>query len=123
MKTSAFNASHEESIEIFNSLKSFLSANGYIVQEFKKCNGWILQVKKGGGFKTILGLSTATNITIDQFEDCFTVSFSEGRWADKAAVAGVSFFVLWPLLITSAVGAYKQAELPNKIIEFINKRG
>lgn len=120
MKTSTYNVSRVESINISNSLKSYLCANNYIVQEFNTSNGLILQVKKGGGFKTILGLATATNITIDQYEYHFTVSFSEGRWADKAVVAGVSIFLLWPLLITSAVGAYNQAELPNKIIEFIN---
>ncbi len=121
MTTSTFNVSLNGNFDIFDSLKSFLNANGYFVQEFKKGNGLIFQVKKGGGFKTLLGLATATNITIDLFENYFTVSFSEGKWADKAAVAGVSMFILWPLLITSAVGAYKQIELPNKIIDFLNR--
>ena len=101
-------------------MSSFLKANDYIVQELRKAGGVILQVKRGGGFKTILGLATATNVIIDYFDESFTVSFFEGRWADKALVAGVSMFLLWPLLITSAVGVYRQVELPNKIIDFIN---
>lgn len=120
MKTLTFNINKKRREGILDSLNAFLCSNGYTVQEFKKENGVILQAKKGGGFKKLLGLATATNITIDQFEDLFTVSLSQGRWIDKAAVAGVSMFVLWPLLITSAVGAYKQAELPNKIIDFLN---
>lgn len=28
-------------------------------------------------------------------------------------------FILWPLLVTSAYGAFKQSQLPNKIFEAI----
>ena len=115
-----FNIPIEESKKIIDSLKSYLSSNNYIVQEFLKHDGIILQIKKGGGFKTALGLSTALNVNIEQTEGYFTISFSDSKWIDKAAVAGVSIFLLWPLLITSAVGAYRQAELPNKIKEYIN---
>ena len=110
----------EESEKIIKSLKSYLLSNGYVVQEFLKHDGLILQIKKGGGFKTAIGLSTALNVNIEQTEEYFTVSFSDGKWVDKAAVAGVSMFLLWPLLITSAVGAYRQAELPGKIMEYIS---
>lgn len=120
MNNNTFNIPLEESNKIIDSLKSYLLSNQYTVQEFLKHDGLILQIKKGGGFKTAIGLSTALNVNIERSQDHFTLSFSDGKWVDKAAVAGVSFFLLWPLLITSAVGAYRQAELPGKIIEYIN---
>jgi hypothetical protein len=120
MKTSTFNVSLQESSGIVVSLKAFLYANGYMVQEFRKSNGLILQVKKGGRFKKILGLAVSLNLNIDFFERYFTVSFSEEKWAGKVIVACVGLFFLWPLLITVAVGAYKQVEFPNKIVDFLN---
>ena len=120
MKTSTFNVSLQNSSEIVMSLRAFLCANGYMVQEFKKGNGVILQVKRGGCFKKILGLSLAVNLNVDFFENYFVISFSEERWADKVIVAIVGLLVLWPLLITVAVGAYKQVDLPNKIVNFLN---
>jgi len=120
MNAQIFNLPLEESSKIVESLKSFLCSNGYSVQEFLKHDGLILQIRRGGGFKAVLGLSTALNVNIEQNERYFTISFSNGKWVDKAAVAGISMFVLWPLLITSAVGAYKQSELPNQIIQYVN---
>ena len=120
MDSHTFNIPIEESTKVVESLKSYLLSNGYIIQEFLREDGLILQIKKGGGFKTAIGLSTALNVNIEQTEDCFSVSFSNGKWVNKAAAAGVSLFILWPLLITSAVGAYRQAELPGKITTYIN---
>jgi hypothetical protein len=120
MKTITFHVSLIGSIGIVNSLKSFLLLNDYSVQEFKTSNGLILQVKKGSDFKKLLGLGIARDITITQFKNHFTISFSKGECLYKAFIGAIGLSLFWPFFITSIVGAYKQVQLPNKIIEFIN---
>jgi hypothetical protein len=107
---------------IIVSLKSYLASNSFEVQEFPTSSGIILQARRTGFFRTVTGLSATTNIGIDRANDYFSISFSAGRWADKAIAAGLSLVVLWPLLITSAIGAYNQAELPKDIVSFLNKQ-
>ncbi len=127
MNNCLFNIPLEGSSKIVESLKSYLVFKGYIIQEFLMEDGLILQIKKGGWFKTIIGLSVAINININQTNDCFSFSFSNGKWANRVAAGSVSLFFLYPLLmlplvvlITSIVGAYRQSELPGKITSYIN---
>jgi hypothetical protein len=53
-----------------------------------------------------------------------TVEVGAGRWIDKAAAGTVSLFVLWPLAVTAAIGAWQQMKMPERtfaaIEEYIN---
>lgn len=120
MDVDSFSIPLEESKKIIVSLEAYLRSKDYVVQEFLKRDGLILQVKKGGGFKTALGLSRGVNVNFKLFDDYFTVSFSDEKWIDKAIVAAVSVLILWPVLITVAIGAYRQSQLPKKIMEYIH---
>jgi len=119
-----YNIPIEESTKIMKSLKAHLLSNGYIIQEFFKENGVNLQIKKGGRFQTVIGLSTALNVNLDQTEDSFSISFYNQKWINKAIAALFGLILIFEigilLLITSAVGAYRQAELPKNIITYIN---
>lgn len=118
----SFQIAYDAQQLIIGSLRSYLTANNFEVQDFLTATGMIIQARKTGFFRTIAGLCATTNITIDRANDYFSVSFSAGRWTDKALAAGLSLVLLWPLVITGAVGAYNQAELPNEIISFLNKQ-
>ena len=41
----------------------------------------------------------------------------QGKWVDKAALLVLSTFVLWPLAITSGIGAYRQKKLLESLRE------
>lgn len=119
MKNNIFKIPVEKNEKIVKSLNSYLVSNGYIVQKFLKYDGLVLQIKKGGGFKTFVGLATSLNVNIDFGEGYFTISFSESKWLDKGCAAFIGAFFVWPLFITSAVGAYHQMDLPDKIRGYI----
>lgn len=120
MNKQIFNIPYNEAIKSIESLKSFLLFKDYSIREFLKHDGFILQIRRGGRFKTIMGLSVGLNINVEQNEKYFTLHFSEERWVDKIVVAAISLCCFWPFLITSSVGAYKQSKLPNEITEYIN---
>lgn len=107
--------------EIPNILKDFekiLGCNGYNFQVFKTKEGWIYQVTKGA---KVLGMGATINLTMTPQDEGVHVAFSEGKWADKALAGGIGFFFLWPLSITSAVGCYRQSQMQNNIVNFLNQ--
>jgi hypothetical protein len=42
-----------------------------------------------------------------------------GQWVDKVAAGAVSLFILWPLAVTAAIGAWGQMEMPKRIFESV----
>ena len=75
---------------------------------------------RSGKFKQFIGMDRAVTVKLTPVEtENFYVEIGEGKWVDKALTATVSMFVLWPLLVTSSVGAYKQKKLPKNICSAI----
>jgi hypothetical protein len=48
------------------------------------------------------------------------VEIGAGKWIDKATTGTVSLFVLWPLAVTTAFGAWQQAKLPQRTFSAID---
>lgn len=84
--------------------------------------GVLLQVKKRGGWRDLVGMSTSLNVLFHQSGDTLTVEIGAGKWVDKAAAGAVSLLVLWPLAITAGVGAWEQMKMPEKIFDFVGAR-
>ncbi|MCP4002265.1 MAG: hypothetical protein GY727_15250, partial [Gammaproteobacteria bacterium] len=82
----------------------------------------LLQIAKKGTWRKFTGKSTALNIVFKQTKGNLTVEIGAGRWIDKAAVGTVSMFVLWPLAVTSGIGAWQQIKTPDKVFDFIENR-
>ncbi len=71
---------------------------------------------QSGKLKQFVGMDRAITVTLTPYEnDNFYVEIGEGKWVDKAVMATVSLFILWPLAVTSGVGFYKQKKLPKNI--------
>lgn len=80
--------------------------------------GYVVQARDAAGWKNLIGMSKAILVKLNPVsEDSVMVEIGQGKWIDKAVTGVVSWFVLWPLAVTSAVGAYKQAALPRKILQ------
>ena len=76
-------------------------------------SGILVQIKNstsnsGGFFKTITGLSSCATLKLLPDGDDLLVEVMAGKWIDKIGAAVVSWFILWPLLLTAAFGAYRQ---------------
>ena len=87
--------------------QSFITAEG----------GAVIQARsRGGSFKQFVGLDKAITVKITPISETHvSVDIGEGKWVDKGIAMTVSWFVLWPLAVTSGIGMYKQSQLPKKI--------
>lgn len=82
----------------------------------------LLQVKKRGSWRDLVGMATSLNIVFHTGEDTLTVEIGAGKWLDKAAVGTVSLLILWPLAITAGMGAWEQMKLPDRIFDYVGSR-
>jgi hypothetical protein len=83
--------------------------------------GTLLQIEKQGGWRKFAGMSTALNVVLKHAGRELSVEIGAGKWLDKAAAGAVSLFVLWPLAVTAAYGAWEQGNMPGRVFEFISK--
>src|SRR5262249_21544544 len=104
-------------------LKGWLESQSFDTQQINTENqGVMLQIKKRGGWRDWVGMSTSLNILFHQSSDTLTVQIGAGKWADKLGAGAVSLFVLWPLAITAGYGAWEQLKMPDRIFDFIGAR-
>ena len=81
----------------------------------------MIQVKRRGGWRDFVGMSTSLNIVFNQSGDTLVVEIGAGKWIDKAAAGVVSIVILWPLAITAGFGAWEQMKMPDRIFDFIGR--
>ncbi|HLL76863.1 MAG TPA: TIR domain-containing protein [Pyrinomonadaceae bacterium] len=104
-------------------LKGWLDSQGFDSQQLNaEGQSLLLQVKKRGGWRDLVGMSTSLNILFHQSGDTLSVEIGAGKWIDKAAAGTVSLLILWPLAITAGIGAWEQMKLPDRIFDFIGSR-
>ena len=77
--------------------------------------------KKVGGWRKLVGMSTALNIVFHQVENTVNVEIGAGRWIDKATTSAVAYFIIWPLAVTAGIGAWQQMKMPERVFEHIAK--
>ena len=101
----------------------WLDSQGFDSQQMStEVQSVLLQVKKRGGWRDFVGMSTSLKIVFHQADDTLTVEIGAGKWIDKAAVGTVSMFILWPLAVTAGFGAWEQMKMPEKVFDFIATR-
>jgi len=81
----------------------------------------LIQVSKRGGWRKLIGNSTALNVLLDHDNTALTVEIGAGRWIDKASVGIISIFILWPLAVTAAIGTWNQIKMPEKVFAYIDQ--
>jgi hypothetical protein len=104
-------------------VKSWLDSQGFDLQQLPtEADSVLLQIKKRGGWRDLVGMATSLNVVFSQSADTLTVEIGAGKWIDKAAVGTVSMFILWPLAVTAGIGAWEQMKMPDKIFEHVGSR-
>jgi hypothetical protein len=104
-------------------VKGWLNGLGFDSQQMNtESQSLLIQIKKRGGWRDFVGMSTSLNILFHQSGDTLTVEIGAGKWLDKAAVGTVSMFILWPLALTAGFGAWEQMKMPEKIFDYIGTR-
>ena len=101
-------------------------SDGYEVQKLsfddEGNDGRLVQIRNtsegvGSKLKALVWLKTCATLKLLQKGGDLEVEVFGGSWLDKGAVVAVSWFVLWPLLITGGIGAFKQKKLLDSVYE------
>jgi hypothetical protein len=85
--------------------------------------GKLFQVKEAStkawftSIKNVTGLGTAATIKLMAEGQDLEVEVFGGKWLDKVAVGAVSLAVLWPLIIVSGIGAWRQNALLDELYD------
>jgi hypothetical protein len=109
--------------QLIADVTKWLDAQGFDSQQMStEAQSVLLQIKKRGGWRDFVGMSTSLNIVFHQADDTLTVEIGAGKWIDKAAVGTVSMFILWPLAVTAGFGAWEQMKMPEKVFDYIATR-
>jgi|TARA_B100001964_G_scaffold185943_1_gene206426 hypothetical protein len=123
MQSRYFPCTTEKFYGLLADLRNWLISQNFNCQQLTtEDGGTLLQVAKKGGWRKIVGQSTALNIVLHQSSNNIIVEIGAGRWFDKAAVGTVSMFVLWPLAFTAGFGAWLQMKFPNKIYQYVSEK-
>jgi len=101
-------------------LASNLQLRAYQAQWFGSGNQMMVQVRKGSDAAKIFGAQAALTVMLTQHPTGLLVTLGQQRWADKAVVAGVGAFLLWPLLVPAALGAMRQSSLPSEVLNLLD---
>ena len=113
----------EDAVRLIQDVKGWLDSQGFDTQQLSADDqSLLLQIKKRGGWRDLVGMATSLNILFHQNADTLTVEIGAGKWVDKAAVGAVSLVILWPLAITAGMGAWEQMKMPDRIFDFVGSR-
>jgi hypothetical protein len=108
--------------DLLSHLKSWFVDQDFEVQALRTDDGAdLLQVAKKGNWRKFMGLSTALNVVVRCRDSDLSIEIGAGRWIDKAAAGTVSLFVLWPLAVTAAFGAWQQMKMPESTFAEVEK--
>jgi len=118
-ETRCFPCTTEKFHGLLADLKNWLISQNFNCQQLTiEDGGTLLQVAKKGGWRKIVGMSTALSIVLHQKPNHIIVEIGGGRWVDKATVG--AFFGVFA--IQAGFGAWQQMKLPKKIYQYISEK-
>lgn len=103
-------------------LRFFLSDQKKLNTEVVQTSeGFLVQAKAAQSWKKFAGMDSAIQVQLTMTgENLLMVNIGSGQWVDKAGAAAVGALIFWPLLATSAIGAWGQKKLPEEIVSFLD---
>ncbi len=112
---------HRDKIEgLLDQVQSWLESQDFELERVKlDDDSNFMQIRSKGGWRRFVGMSTALSIHFEYANESLQVHIGEGKWMGKITTGAISWFVLWPLAVTTAVGAYTQMKYPEKVFDFI----
>jgi NADH pyrophosphatase NudC (nudix superfamily) len=120
-ETRTFQAPEIDLSDLANNLGDWYRSQRFEVQMLDVHGGGVLVQASKGGWRNVVGMSSALNVVLRQNGTTLSVEVGAGKWLDKAAVGAVSLAVLWPLAVAAAWGAWKQSQLPKQTYDFIQQ--
>lgn len=91
--------------------------DGYDINVQKINNGqWDISIKKGGIFKSVLGLQTAMKIKIIATDPNVLVKTEVGIFGRQIVPTAIVMLVFWPVIISQVWGLIKQYKLDSYVM-------
>lgn len=119
-KTRVFSAPDVDLAKLVGALRNWFEVRNFQTQVLTMEEGpTVVQAQKRGKWRNLIGQSTALNVILQRQGAELRVITGHGKWLDKAAVATVSMFVLWPLMVTTIIGTIAQIRLSGRVLRFI----
>lgn len=81
-----------------NLIQEFFREEGFRLQSSKHPNGYLMQAKKGGIFRTLLAANRAYTVIIEGEPSNFKIKIGIGEWLKDLGIASLESFFLTPLL-------------------------
>ncbi len=103
-------------------LESAYRVQGYQAQQLGTDEQKMVQLRKGGDFEALVGLQAALTVVFQRTAGGILVTIGQQKWVDKAAVGivGLAVPALWPLMVTGALGAIRQASLSAQVMSMVD---
>ena len=115
------NIDEEEISSLLDKLENWLASSKKLeCQRLSGDEGHLIQAKSKQKWKKFIGMDKALQIQLILYNNDLTVNIGAGKWVDKAAAGAAGMVIFAPLLVTTALGAWFQHNLPKEIYSFID---
>ncbi len=84
--------------KLSKAIEDYFKEENFVTQSSQHPNGYLVQAKKGGIFRTILGMDRAFTIVISGTPSDFRVQIGLGKWLQDLGVAAIEAFFITPVL-------------------------
>lgn len=122
-KTRRFDSLEDDLDDVVSDMEDWLRSNNYETQRLKtEDDKTLVQAKRPGEWRKIVGMDTAANITFHQGQKNLTVEIGEGQWLTKAPWALVGAVINPLFAIPAGIGAWEQWRLPDYVFEYLSDR-
>lgn len=88
---------------------------------FQGEDAYFIQARQREDWKKFVGMDKAVQVRLTVRQGSLTVDVGAGRWVDKLGAATVGYLIFTPLLVTAAIGALGQEQLPRDIFDFVER--
>jgi hypothetical protein len=106
--------------KIAEALVNEYQAQGFEAQQFGDSNQATVQLRKENTLRTITGFNKALGITFQRSNNETQVQVGASDWVDQIAVGAVGL-ILYPLLVTAAIGAVQQRNAVHDVLDSIDR--
>jgi ribosomal protein L40E len=95
-------------------------ADGYEVEsEQLSSGGCDVSLRKGGFFKSVLGMKTALKVSLQPQGGNIMFEAGVGIFGQQIIPLAITYFIYWPVAITQIWGLVKQSKLDDKVLQVV----
>lgn len=108
--------------EIAKQIESAFRKDGFeVLVDQLSSGGADISISKGGVFKAVLGMKTALKVTLTPQAGAIHLLADVGIFGQQFLPTLISWFYLWPVLLTQIWGLVQQSKMDDRVVEIANR--